>query len=63
MDEYPFIQAVPLLNLVVVVMVHRHVTIDVDGYCMVITCSLNTNIITSCTNVIRTKSTYSKHIC
>jgi len=67
MDEYPFIQTVPLLNSVVVVMVYRHVTIDVDGYCMVITCSLNTNIIISCTNVLRTKvptlSTYVKLTC
>jgi hypothetical protein len=67
MDEYPFIQAVPLLNSIVVVMVCRHVTIDVDGYCMVITCSLNTNIITSCINVLRTKiptlSTYVKLTC
>jgi len=55
MDEYPFIQAVPLSNSVVVVMVYRHETIDVDGYCMVITCSLNTNIITSCSNVLRIK--------
>jgi len=67
MDEYPFIQTVPLLNSVVVVMVYRHVTIDVDGYCMVITCSLNTNIIISCTNVLKTKvptlSTYVKLTC